>query len=107
VGYEFSLGSTSSTSNYTFTDPGSNWFPTAETDPILYLRRGETYNFTNVPGFHPFEIRVSNGGSAYNTGVVNNGGSGTVTFTVPMSAPSTLYYQCTNHSAMGNTINVV
>jgi len=107
VGYEFSLGSTASSINYTFTDPGSNWFPAAETDPTLYLRRGETYNFTNVPGAHPLEIRVSNGGSAYNTGVVNNGGSGTVTFTVPMSAPSTLYYQCTVHSGMGNTINIV
>ena len=50
----------------------------------------------------------SNGGSAYNTGVTNNGtGSGTIVFKVPMSAPATLYYQCTNHSGMGNTINIV
>jgi plastocyanin len=33
--------------------------------------------------------------------------SGTQTFTVPINAPSTLYYQCTLHSGMGNTINIV
>jgi len=28
-------------------------------------------------------------------------------FEVPFNAPSTLYYQCTNHSSMGNTINIL
>jgi hypothetical protein len=96
-------------SDYTFGDDANHWFPTTENDPVLYLRRGETYNFVvTAGGSHPFEIRVSNGGSAYNTGVTNNGtGSGTIVFKVPMSAPATLYYQCTNHSGMGNTINIV
>ena len=33
--------------------------------------------------------------------------TGTTTITVPMNAPSTLYYQCTVHSVMGNIINIV
>lgn len=96
------------TSDYTFSDNNNNWFPTNENDPVLYLRRGETYIFSMNATGHPFEIRLSNGGSAYNTGVTNNGvQTGNLTFTVPMSAPSTLYYQCTVHSGMGNTINIV
>jgi len=104
----FTLTSSGS-SHYVFNDPDGHWFPTSENDPVLYLRRGETYYFVNNSGgSHPFQIRVSNGGSAYNTGVSNNGSSsGTITFKVPMSAPATLYYQCTSHSGMGNTINII
>ena len=95
-------------SDYTFSDPENHWFPSSENDPQLYLRRGETYYFVVNASGHPFQIRQSNGGSAYSTGVSNNGTQvGTVTFKVPMSAPSTLYYQCTAHSGMGNTINIV
>jgi hypothetical protein len=97
-------------SDYTFSDADNHWFPTTENDPVLYLRRGETYvlNVDALSGSHPFEIRVSNGGSAYGTGVTNNGAtSGNITFKVPMSAPATLYYQCTAHAGMGNTINIV
>jgi len=100
----------SGSTDYTFSDGDNHWFPTTENDPVLYLRRGETYifNVNALSGSHPFEIRVSNGGSAYSTGVTNNGAtSGNVTFKVPMSAPATLYYQCTSHAGMGNTINIV
>lgn len=91
-------------SDYTFSGPG---FPTATNDPVLYLMRGHTYVLVNTTGTaHPFEIRVSNGGSPYTSGV-SGSTSGTQTFTVPMDAPSTLYYQCTIHSGMGNTINIV
>lgn len=91
-------------SDYTFSGPG---FPTATNDPVLYLMRGHTYVLVNTTGTaHPFEIRVSNGGSPYTSGVTGST-SGTQVFTVPMDAPSTLYYQCTIHSGMGNTINIV
>ena len=95
-------------SDYVFA-ADSRFFPTAANDPVLYLRRGDTYTFVNNSGgSHPFQIRNSAGGSAYNTGVTNNGASsGNIVFTVPMSAPATLYYQCTAHSNMGNTINIV
>ena len=108
IQHTFTLGANGS-SDYTFSDAGNVWFPTTENDPVLYLRRGEQYVFVNNSGgSHPFQIRQSSGGSAYNTGVTNNGASsGNIVFKVPMSAPSTLYYQCTVHSSMGNTINIV
>jgi plastocyanin len=99
--------SNSGSSDYVFAQD-DKFFPTNVNDPVLYLRRGETYKFIVNASGHPFEIRVSNGGSAYNTGVTNNTQSNaTITFVVPMSAPATLYYQCTAHSGMGNTINIV
>ena len=103
----FTIGANGS-SDYTFSDPDNLWFPSTVNDPILYLRRGEIYHFVNNSGgSHPLQIRQSNGGSAYNTGVSNNGSSnGTITFKIPMEAPNTLYYQCTAHSGMGNTINI-
>ena len=84
-------------SNYVFSGDG---FPSTANDPTLYLTRGKTYKFTNIPGSHPLEIRLSNGGTAYSDGVTNNGGSGTVEFTVPMNAPTSLVYQCTVHGGM-------
>ena len=95
-------------SDYTFAQD-TRYFPIgAENDPVLYVRRGETYHFVVNASGHPFQIRTSNGGSAYNTGVTNNGTqSGTIIWTVPMTAPNTVYYQCTAHSGMGNTINIV
>ena len=99
--------SSSGSSDYVFAQD-NKFFPTNVNDPVLYLRRGETYKFIVNASGHPFEIRVSNGGAAYNTGVTNNTQSNaTITFIVPMSAPATLYYQCTAHSGMGNTINIV
>ena len=96
-------------SAYTFTDDDNYWFPTSEDNPVLHLRRGEVYIFDMNASTHPFEIRVSNGGAAYTTGVTieGNNETGRVVFIIPMSAPSTLYYQCTAHSGMGNTINIV
>ena len=93
------------TSDYTFTGIG---FTQTTNDPLLYLARGRVYEFANNSGgAHPFEIRVSNGGAAYNDGVTNNAAAmGVIRFEIPFSAPNTLYYQCTNHSGMGNTITV-
>ena len=103
----FNVGN-SGASNYTFSDPENHWFTSTTNDPVLYLRRGETYYFVVNASGHPFQIRVSNGGSAYADGITGNTQAvGTVVFKVPMGAPSTLYYQCTAHSGMGNTINIV
>ena len=94
--------------NYTFSGPGIVSGNT--TDPVLYLYKGFTYTFVNTTGgTHPFAIRtasVANGGVAYTSGV-SGSQTGTQTFEVPMNAPSTLYYQCTIHSGMGNTINIM
>jgi len=93
------------TSDYTFTGIG---FTQTTNDPVLYLARGRVYEFVNNSGgAHPFEIRVSNGGAAYSNGVTNNAAAtGVIRFEIPFNAPNTLYYQCTNHSGMGNTISV-
>jgi hypothetical protein len=100
----WTLGANGS-ADYTFTGIG---FTQTTNDPVLYLARGRVYEFVNNSGgSHPFQIRVSNGGAAYSDGVTNNGGaSGVIRFEIPFSAPNTLYYQCTVHSGMGNTISV-
>jgi hypothetical protein len=95
--------------HYVFVDSGNTFFPSAENDPTLYLRRGEKYLFTNTTGAHPMEIQDSDG-NAYEIGVTNNrdnDNSGIVTLTPSMSAPPRLKYQCTSHAAMGGIINIV
>jgi hypothetical protein len=97
--------SASGSSDYIFSGPGIVAGNT--NDPVLYLYRGFTYTFVNTTGgSHPFAIRVSNGGADYTTGV-SGSQTGTQTFIVPMNVPSTLYYQCTLHSVMGNVINII
>ena len=97
-------------SDYVFSGDG---FPTSQNDPTLYPIRGQTYKFVNNTGGHPFRIQSTGatvgGGSQYNSGVTNqDAGNGvTLTFVVPMDAPDTLYYQCTAHTAMFGTINVL
>lgn len=92
------------TSAYTFTGDG---FPSGVDNPTLYLNRGHTYNFRVNASGHPFEIRLSSGGSAYSSGVTNNASQiGEVKFVVPMDAPETLVYQCTAHSGMVGIIKI-
>ena len=96
--------SNSGASAYRFTGPGG--LDGTADNSTIYLARGQTYEFNVNASGHPFQIRVSNGGSAYNTGVTNNGAQvGVVKFEVPFAAPNTLVYQCTNHSGMvGNIV---
>lgn len=103
VSAQFTVTASGST-DYVFDGDG---FPSVQNDPVLYLKKAHTYQFVINASSHPFEIRTASGGSAYGFGVTNNTtGSGTITFTVPMNAPSTLYYQCTSHSGMGGVINI-
>ena len=95
-------------SGYRFTGAG---FPSTSGDnPDLHLKKGQTYYFiNNSGGSHPFRIQstTGTGGTAYNTGVTNNGAaSGAIIFHVSMDSPATLYYQCTNHGAMVGNINI-
>ena len=93
-------------SAYRFTGPGNSG---SDDNPDLYLVRGQRYTFTNNSGgSHPFQIRESSGGSAYNDGVTNNGASsGNIVFNVQHDAPARLYYQCTSHGGMVGTIYIV
>jgi len=73
-------------------------------NPIVTLYRGATYAFDVNSVGHPFYIKVAKtlgAGDQYNVGIQNNGvEQGVVTFTVPSSAPDTLYYQCGKHQSM-------
>lgn len=84
---------------------------TNASNPGLTLTRGMTYTFTVNASGHPFFIKSVQGNTnanAYNSGVTNNGAqNGTVSFTVPMDAPDTLYYNCQFHSAMTGVLTII
>ena len=75
-------------------------------NPDLYLIRGKKYRFiNNSGGSHPFQIRESSGGTAYSTGVTNNGASsGNIDFAPTFDSPAQLVYQCTSHGGMVGNI---
>lgn len=96
----------SGTSAWLINNP-SDYVSGSNANPPLTLRRGLTYKFNiNVSG-HPFRIASSSFGPAFSTGVSNNDvQNGSITFKVPMDAPSTLYYYCIFHSSMNGVINI-
>lgn len=80
----------------------------------LTLVKGNTYTFQmqGVQAFHPFYFTpdaAGGGTAAYTDGVTGAPASGNaaVTFTVPMTAPGELWYQCNNHAFMGFRIVVI
>ena len=88
-------------------------------NPSLYVRAGETIAFNLINAGHPFAIRVSSGGSNYNTGLthvatdgtVSTGSSaqgkvsGTLYWKVPYELGGNTYvYQCTIHGGMVGSI---
>ena len=86
-------------------------------NPTLKLYRGNTYKFNVEAKGHPFYIMTEpykDGIAAdgvtstiYTSGVSNAGTDyGTVTFTVPTTGPSILYYQCGNHDNMNGIIQI-
>lgn len=88
-----------------------NYLVNGQPDPTLTVVRGTTYAFVVNTSGHPFNIQTQPGigpNRQYNTGVTNNGVEiGTLTFAVPLDAPSQLFYQCGVHSQMQGAINVV
>ena len=98
---------------YTVTANGSsayrfagNGVVSSADNPDLYLIRGQKYRFiNNSGGSHPFQIREASGGSAYSTGVTNNGASsGNIDFAPTYDSPAQLVYQCTSHGGMVGNI---
>jgi hypothetical protein len=89
-------------------------------NPSLYVRAGETIAFNLNNAGHPFAIRVSSGGSNYDTGLTHVATDGTVStgssaqgkvsgslyWKVPYELGGNTYvYQCTVHSGMvGNIV---
>ena len=96
----------SGASSYVFNGEGL----TNSSNPNFTFKRGSTYSFNiNTPG-HPFLIKSVQGtgtADSYSSGVTNNGAiAGTITFTVPMNAPNTLYYICEFHGSMTGIITI-
>ena len=102
--------------SFTVTNSGSGAYTFAGgatgDNATLTLIRGRTYKFSINASGHPFRINTSNTtgtSAAYvnGTAVINNGAAvGDIYFTVPDTAPDTLYYNCEYHSSMAGTINV-
>jgi hypothetical protein len=80
-------------------------------NPTLTLERGVTYVFSVNASGHPFFIKTNattTTANAYNDGVTGNGVQiGTLTFAVPATAPSQLFYHCSVHSTMGGNLNII
>ena len=110
-----SLSNTSVQVSYVVTANGSsayrfagNGVVSTADNPDLYLIRGQKYRFVNNSGgSHPFQIRESDGGTAYSTGVTNNGAaSGNIDFAPVFDSPGQLVYQCTSHGGMVGNIYI-
>ena len=116
-------GAVKETVAYTLTASGGKFyiaggeFSSATSNPVLNLQRGSTYTFdysdssissgSHVLGFSSADTNTNNSGAvAYTTGITDNTVDKIITFVVPASAPDTLYYYCTAHNAMGNTMNI-
>jgi len=94
-------------SAYIFNNEGFN----NAVNPDFTLKRGQTYEFVvDAPG-HPFLIKsVQSTGTSntYDAGVTNQGAvQGTITFTVPDTAPDVLFYNCEFHGSMTGTITII
>ena len=96
--YNFNVAqNTANAVDYRVTNNATSWSIDYEPNPTLTLVRGNTYTF-NLTQTQPLKFYIKTELSygttnLYNDGVFNNGAStGLITFTVPQTAPDTLYY---------------
>jgi hypothetical protein len=103
-------------SNFTVTAITGAFIINGVNKPVVTLYRGVTYRFDQSDssnGSHPFRISTTAEGSQYSSGTSSsyNGSNGSIgayrEFIVPTDAPDTMYYNCSVHSGMGNTINIL
>ena len=87
---------------------GKYVFENEGTQPTLSFVRGATYTFDySASTGHPLRFATAAdaaGSTQYTDGTSVSGN--VISFTVPHNAPNTLYYYCTNHGNMGNSISV-
>lgn len=113
VGAAGATGATGLTGGASFavTDSGAGSYTiNGGNNPTINLIRGFTYYFNINASGHPFWIKtaqVTGTGSAYSSGVTNNGvDTGTVIFQVPFDAPNTLYYISQFNGTMTGIFNI-
>ena len=102
--------------SYTVTAAGGSFVLDGETKPAITIYKGFTYTFdvsdaSNSTHVLRFATAVDAAGSTeYTTNVTSSGTAGqagaTVTIVTTSATPTTLYYYCTAHTGMGNSITV-
>ena len=103
---------------YAVTVDGGVFVIDGNSQATLTLKRGSTYKFKqddSSNSTHPLRLSSTsdgthNGGSEYTSGVTTSGTAGSsgayTEIVVPMDAPDTLYYYCSNHSGMGGSLTI-
>ena len=104
-------GTAAGQTTFTVTNSGATaYLIGGQSNPALTLTRGQTYTFNVNATGHPFYIKtapVTGTGSRYDSGVTGQGVTvGSLVFVVPMDAPNTLFYHCSIHSAMGDSLYI-
>ncbi len=103
------------TTTFTITNQAATayLFNGASPNGTLTLTRGQTYVFDVTVNGHPFNITTAPGipvQDFVDSGLTGQGATmatGPLTFTVPMTGTSALFYQCGVHPAMTGSINLV
>jgi len=94
------------------TDSGGKYFIDNNRNPVLSFIKGFTYKlFYSSFGSHPFRFSTTNdgthnGGVIYTTGVTTGSTPDYIQIEITSDTPSTLYYFCTSHTGMGNSISI-
>tara|TARA_B100000575_G_scaffold191104_1_gene154191 strand:- start:3736 stop:22587 length:18852 start_codon:yes stop_codon:yes gene_type:complete len=111
-------GKTPTTHTKTVTAAGGKFYVDGNIIPTLTFLRGDTYVFDQSDtsnSNHPLKFSTTNDGThssgiEYTEGVTVSGSAGSagasVSITISMTAPDTLYYYCGNHSNMGANITL-
>ena len=81
-------------------------------NPVLTLYRGQTYTFEITSPGNPFSIKTARSPGAndrYETSNIDNYAveNGTITFNVPLDAPTLLFYQSESDLNLGGAIEVL
>ena len=108
--FNVTVSSKSSNHPYSGSGSGSGYYIDGQESPKLFFRNGNTYRFNQSDGSngsHPLRFYFDPAKSSiYSTNVVTSGTPGSsgayVEITITDSTPIKLYYQCQNHSYMGN-----
>lgn len=117
VAETFTITVQDTTSNYPYADRnniGVAYAVGGEVGKVITLQRGKRYEFVlDYSSNHPFyvgENAKGQGTGRFTEGVEtpngNNNQGASVFFTVPSSAPDSLFYQCGIHQYMGGKMDI-